>query len=246
MLVRSIRSTTAVTAVSLIGLAALGGSACTDGGSPLVIRQNNAPGEESCIAAPSLTTISLTRGRIDTRGGAPFYLTPLVQNYASSDGGIYTAQRTILLEGARVEMSFVDGDLFTGAEQSALAADGLTRFESHFSAPVDPDEGLATLGFELIQSGLLEAIDGKLAAGESTLITTTTTIYGTMGGGDVESQAFPYTVEVCKGCLSVSAGACPLPADTEISPGDSCGGGLVTCCDDGGTLVCPAELAAPV
>jgi hypothetical protein len=239
MLVRSICFTAGVSTLGLLGVA------CTDDGNPLVVRQNNAPGEDSCIVAPELNAVSLTRGHVDTRGGAPFYLTPLVQNYASSNGGALTAQRTILVEGARVDINFVDTDLFSDAEQADLDASGLTRFETRFSVPVDPDEGLATFGFELVQSGLLEELDAKLEVGQTTLLNTTTTVFGTMGGGGVESQLFPYTVEVCKGCLSVDAGSCPLPYDTTLLLGDTCGGGAITCCDDGGTLVCPAELADP-
>ena len=237
MLIRSIYFATAAAATIV-------GAGCTDDGSPLVVRQNNAPGEESCIAAPDLDAIGLTRGTVDTRGG-PFYLTPLVQNYANSKQGTLTAQRTVLVQGARVDMDFVDGDLFTSAELAELSAGGLTRFQARFTVPVAPDEGLTTFGFELIQAGLLEAIDAKLEVGESTLVTSTTVVFGTMGGGSVESQDFPYTVEICKGCLNVSAGSCPLPADSPVLVGDTCGGGPVTCCDDGGVLQCPATVADP-
>ncbi len=215
--------------------------ACAENDKPFVVVQNNAPGAMTCIdtAAPGLT-----RGTADASRG-DYYLHPLLKNYGNSNDGELEAQRVVYVEGARVDISFIDPDLFTAAELATMRTDGLTRFETLASAPIDPDGGLTAMSVLLLPSDLLEAIAGKLGIGETAQVVATTTMYGSMGGGDVEAPPFSYPVEVCVGCSFVNAGTCPLPNGATVLDGGTCGDGAITCCTDmtTGADVCPAIVA---
>ncbi|MEZ4364948.1 MAG: hypothetical protein R2939_01510 [Kofleriaceae bacterium] len=217
---------------------------CADNDQTLVVLQAQAEDASTCVPAPSEGAAGITFGVVDVRADG-YVMTPLLKNYADSTGSL-EAQRRVLVEGARVSISFADDELFTAAELTQLDEAGLLSFETRQTAPVDPDGGLLTLGVRVIPEELLRAIGTKLLPGDDTVVLTNTTFFGQMGGGDITSTTFPFPVTACADCLINDLGACPLPAGTTPAPGSACVAGQnvpVDCCSDGaGGLVCPATV----
>lgn len=238
--------------VSSAAAAALAGCVADDvGDGALRIIRNQALEESAgCVVPSTLTTAGRFGGTIEVGSPVDYIMTPVIQNYALSQSGKLTAQRTAFLEGAKIDISFAKADLFTAAELTQLTEDALIKFSTPFSAAVTPDNGTAGLGFSIVPADLLRRIQPKLAAaGNSTILNVRVKVYGSMGGGDVESDAFYYPVTVCDGskvpCVIASTFTCGTP-DITVREGNACNpfqDGIVDCCTTttGGTttLRCP-------
>ena len=122
--------------------------ACAENDKPFVVVQNNAPGAMTCIdtAAPGLT-----RGTADASRG-DYYLHPLLKNYGNSNDGDLEAQRVVYVEGARVDISFIDPDLFSAAELATMRTDGHTRLAGHLVRFSIGLEAVADLQADLAQA----------------------------------------------------------------------------------------------
>jgi hypothetical protein len=213
------------------------------------ILQNQAP-EDGCEVPGSPTSTYIGSGIIDTGASLGYLLHPVVKNNASSQGGTRTAQRTVVVQGASVSIDFVDITLFSDAETLALDAAGFLGFRVPTTVSILPDGATAALRAEIVAPGLLDALAAKLAPGQSTLLSTTTTVYGEMSGGSVESQPFGYSIEVCNGCMRRDLGACSsVPSGYEASPGGQCNLlqdiALDCCTNSSGAQICPAAYEAP-
>jgi hypothetical protein len=144
---------------------------------------------------------------------------------------------------------------FTEAERTALAMSAVTKFRSLFSAPLAPNGGLSTATFDLIPTAAVREIQrkaGTVPAGARlhAQVVATATIYGQLGGGEVESLPFVYPVTVCNDCVVNVGKACAeTPASFMPRPGNPCNpfqDGVVDCCTDAaGALVCPAVGTMP-
>src|SRR5689334_3534899 len=93
-------------AVAIAALAA----GCTDtGGQTLVVLNNVAP-DVGCIIDPAAGTPFISAGRIDAAGVLDFESTegyivsPAIENIGDSQNGDLATQRTVLLQGARVDI----------------------------------------------------------------------------------------------------------------------------------------------
>lgn len=221
---------------------AIGLSGCVDAGATLQILRNQAP-EEGCSVSSSATGDFLARGRIESDANEGYLFTPLIENRAEKSG---MAERVVFINGANVDLKFT-GDFFSESEISGFKDEGLARFKHSLSGSIAPG-ALAPLSFEVIPKGMLEAIDAKLAEGESTQVFAEVEILGSLDGGDVDSSVFRYPIEVCKGCLRNDLGSCELLGDEEIRTGGSCQpfqDGITDCCTDAtDSLVCPAKKPA--
>jgi hypothetical protein len=245
----------AVGAVGLIGLAALAGCAEDAGDGALRIIRNQAIEDDGgCVVSSSLTTNGRSGGTIEVASPADYVLTPVIQNYASSASNKLISQRTAFLEGARIDLSFANPDLFTAAELAALEEDDLLKFSIGFSAAVLPDSGTAGVGFSIVPAELLRRIQPKLAAaGNSTVINVRLRVFGEMGGGEVESESFFYPVTVCDStkvpCVIASTFTCGATGVPTPRPGNACNpyqDGPVDCCVVSGTLTCPGVVGTAV
>lgn len=247
-------------AVVLSAVTSLVAVGCADdaGDGALRIIRNSFVDEESCVVSPTSTT-SLSSGRIEAASPIDYQLSPVVQNYAVSASGKYTAQRTAFLEGARVDITFADPTFFTAAEIAQMQADGITKFTSPFAATVTPDNGTSGMVFSVVPVELLRKIQPKLTATTpSTIVITKLRVFGQMGGSEVEGEPFSFPVTVCdftKGpcVIATVANGCGGIANPRLgNPCNAFQEGPVDCCNNGTSVICPSpkssaltELVAP-
>lgn len=246
------------TSLSLTFLSlALGLGACVadNADSGLIVLRAATP-DSDCRFAPGGDTF-MTRGHIQSNAGG-YLIAPEVRNDLALIEGESVSAKTILVNGARVEIEII-GDLFSDAEKAALAEEGLTRFEAPFSGSVEPNGSTATLPFELVPIPLLRRIGARLPAATeedpfpSVLLDAQLRIIGTRRGADVESNLFHFPVDVCEDCLVRDLGQCvDLPSGQEVSTGGACQplqDGVLDCCHgidpDDLEVNCPAEEPGP-
>ncbi len=248
----------AVGAVWFVGLAGvIGGGGCADDagdGALRIVRNQAITDDGGCVVSSQLTNNGRSGGAIEVSSPADYVLTPVIQNYATSQSGRFTSQRTAFLEGARIDLSFANPDLFTAAELAQLGEDDLLKFSIGFSAAVLPDSGTAGVGFSIVPAELLSRIQPKLAAvGNSTVVNVRLRVYGEMGGGEVESESFFYPVTVCDStkvpCVIASTFTCGATGLPEVRQGNACNpfqDGPVDCCIAAGVITCPGIAGAGV
>ena len=97
---------------------------------------------------------------------------------------------------------------------------------------------------ELLQA--MSSTIGEQPAGFRTVLDAQVMMYGTRGGGRVESNVFRYPVEVCLGCRVTNVGPCSeLTSDYVPLAGSPCNplqDGFLECCTtDTGAELCPAQ-----
>jgi len=235
-----------------IALLAVG---CTDtGGQTLVVLQNIAP-EAGCLIDPGASSAFISAGRIDATGVTTYgstegyIMSPAIENTADSQDGALTTQRTVLLQGARVDITVptrVDGsELLSQGEIDALTNQNALKFTAPFTGSIEPDGGRAGIAFELVPAAVIAAIGPKLAESETALITAKFTVFGrTVGGSGVESDEFSYPVTVCDGCLFTHLGQCLGLPDVDYPAGGGCNlfqDAPGSCCTSSASFeVCPA------
>lgn len=215
--------------------AALLSAACTDAGTTLIVLQNQEPGDGCTVSADRGSTF-IPRGHIDARAEDGYLFTPLVQNVAEGTGN--DSQRILFVEGADISLS---GDFD--------ADSGLTSFSQSFSGSLLPGD-FASFAFVIIPEQLITQLGDSLGEGGSVAVDAEITVFGTVDGGEVESQAFHYTVDVCDGCTVVDNGSCAaLPDGFMADTGGACqplqDGALDCCTASDGALVCPAVQEEP-
>jgi hypothetical protein len=233
----------------------LAAAGCADTGGQTLVVLNNAVPEPQCVISPAEGGAFIPTGRVDTVGVTDYdatigYLvTPTIKNLADSQDGNLSAQRTVILQGAKVDLTVgthPDGtELLTAGDLDALNAINALKFTAPFSGAIDPDGGLAGVAFELVPIAVIEAIAPKLADRETALITASFTVFGkTVGGSGVEADPFVYPVTVCNGCLFTDLGSCVLLPDGDYPAGNPCNvfqDAPGTCCtSSAGLPVCPA------
>ena len=231
-----------------LSLAASLGMGCTDQGDRILyIVQNNEPGE-NCVISSDVSAVFIPSGMIDLGSVQGYSFTPVIQSYATVNSGQSDVARTVLVRGARVDVTFADKTLFTDEEingTDGLRARKLTHFETLFSGSVAPG-GTIGVKYDLLPSGLISEIRDHLGDRGETLVLTNSVVYGTMNGGEVESQDFPFAITaVQEGGLENHVGACAdLPAGFEADKGGVCNtyqDRPIDCCDGAmGQLICPA------
>ena len=239
--------TVGIASIALAGLVMAMGCVANRDDAPLIILFNQAPAD-GCTTSPSKTALARGSGFIDANAPLGYLFTPVVQNTASTrNGSVDDATRFALIEGAniRVEASGPNSDAFLGN----LAASNLLEFSQRFSFTVFPDDGLASLGFEILPPQFLASLRSDLGAGEVAEFDVRIELFGRMGGGVMQSNEFIYPVSVCNGCLVNNLGPCDAGLMVTRT-GGTCqplqDGGIVDCCTAAaGGLVCPAQVVMP-
>lgn len=217
-------------------------TACSAGGEPLIILQNQLP-QDQCVLDASESGEFLFRGIIDTRSASGYIFNPLVQNNALNVED-QDNLRIANVEGAEIRIT-TDGVL-SSTELSAADSANLLHFTRRFSGSVRPEGGTTVFSFTAIDKALLDLIGPKLGdPDQRSEIQVEVTIFGKMGGGGVESIPFTFPVDVCNGCMQVSVGACADLADGfEPLEGGVCNplqDVITQCCDAAdNSLTCPA------
>jgi hypothetical protein len=246
---------------------ALAGCVADGGDEGLVIRNNLAPDGDSCQFAPELTAPFVSRGTLSTRTLDAYVLAPLIESRITAAMGQESA-RTVSLMGARIDLAIgpitvedAQGNptfscaaeganaCFDEAALAALAEAGVTRFRSLFSAPLPPNGGLTTAAFDLIPAAAVREIQrkaGPLADGARlrAQVVATAAVYGQLGGSEVRGLPYVYPVTVCSDCVvNVGKTCAETPRSFVPRTGNPCNpyqDGVLDCCKDGDSLVCPA------
>lgn len=256
----------------LIVLAAAG---CADSGDEgFVVHGNLASDSQSaCSFTADPEGPFVPRGALGTQTLAPYQLSPLIESRISALMG-QESMRTVALMGARIDLAIGPitvedaqgnrtfscaaegtGACFTEAERAALATSAVTRFRSLFAVPLAPNGGLSVATFDLIPTAAVREIQRKAGAVPAGArlhgqVVATATLYGQLGGTEVEGLPFVYPVTVCNDCVVNVVGACEdTPAGFTPRPGNPCNrfqDGVVDCCTEvGGGLLCPAVGTMP-
>ncbi|HEX8113950.1 MAG TPA: hypothetical protein VF516_39735 [Kofleriaceae bacterium] len=245
-----------LTTPGLVGLAAVAAVAALGGcvasgedGSMLVLKSVAPPITATggvCMFMPSDTEGELPRGVLDVSGGVGYQFVAQVASRITADPG-QEAARTIFFRGANVDLTFPDAGAL-GAQIADLQSKGLLHFMSSISGDLPPN-GLADKSFELIPRGV--AAELNTAAGfTSTVVQATFTVVGDMGGGNVSSQPFHYSVTLGKQNLITDLGPCSSVSKSFMPhTGNLCAPGQdfpVDCCESSATtLKCPAVGTGP-
>jgi hypothetical protein len=127
------------------------------------------------------------------------------------------------------------------------------KMTSLFSGSIAP-LGETASAFDIVSPEMLAELAPQLLDDRRVQLLAKVTAYGALGGSGDELDAVPfyYPVTVCRGCVALSLGACPLPAGTPVINGGSpCNvfqDGFSTCCSvtapNGTTqLICPAVVS---
>ncbi|HEY3802079.1 MAG TPA: hypothetical protein VGL61_05700 [Kofleriaceae bacterium] len=203
-----------------------------NGADGMVILENNAPTGTACTFTGQTGQPTLSSGQIYAGSTNAYVLTPLIESRIEAGSGL-EVDRSILLQGANV----------------TLSASGVSLPMTAFSTPVAgsiPPAGTVNVSFPIIPAVDLAAFASGTTQG---LITATVQIYGTEGGGNVDSEPFTYGVTVCPTgalCVAQDVGTCTGFSGAVTSTGNPCNAyqdGTVSCCEKGGDktmLVCPA------
>jgi hypothetical protein len=258
--------------IVLVLALALAGCVADGGDEGLVIRNNLAPSGDSCELQPDLTAAFVSRGTLSTRSPDAYLLAPLIESRITAAMGQESA-RTVSLMGARIDLAIgpitvedAQGNptfscaaegasaCFDDAERAQLAEAGVTRFRSLFSAPLPPNGGLTAAAFDLVPTAAVREIQrkaGPLAEGARlrAQVVATAAVYGQLGGSEVRGLPYVYPVTVCSDCV-VSIGKPCSETPTSFVPrtGNPCNpyqDGVLDCCTEGASLVCPAVGTMP-
>ncbi|MEO7731621.1 MAG: hypothetical protein ABIY55_11655 [Kofleriaceae bacterium] len=229
--------------VVTLAVATLGG--CTaDGGEDgaILVLKNVAP-STGCVVTAAADELFISHGSLDSALSHGYLFIAQVKSRLSAIAGTED-MRTILISGARIDITFPGSTLFDEAGLADLKARGLTHFRQLFSAPLSPNGSITDVGFELIPGALVQAMAAKAGGPFDVETLATFTMEGHQAGNEVQSQEFSYAVTVGTGRSVINHGACPL--EGEVRPGSACNptqDGVVDCCTEAGVLLCPGTKA---
>jgi hypothetical protein len=243
-------------------LAAVAVGCTVDTGDSTVLVLGNMQPMSMCTFTPALNSQFISGGTLDisadraaghTTVQRGYLFGPLLENDAVADTSnqALVARRTFTIGGAHVDITFNDTNEFSSAAQQTLHDMGLTHFDALFAGTIEPNGGLGVFTFELVPAALIDKIltDHPPAMPYVPFapvgMTAKVVIYGTLGGGNVESHAFNYPITVCDTCLLDNVGPCAaLKTGFVARTGGLCESnqdGVTDCCTDAtGAQVCPA------
>jgi hypothetical protein len=227
---------------------------CANPGGALIILQNQVPTVDATSNACVVSTDgTASRGvglfDVDLDRPYPYFVYPLVQSRLPSimaAGGI--ERNAVALRSVRVEIKAPPGI------DPGWAAGCPGKFDSPATAVLDPEQtrAVSAQGFQTCHARRLREL---IAAGaipgdqsQPVFFTLQLTVVADRSGSEVLSDAFPFQVQVCAGCLQSMYPLVPACADApKPNPlhGNPCNVaqdfGLVLCCKDpAGALICPA------
>jgi hypothetical protein len=229
---------------ALVSGAALGGCT-TDGEDGGILVLKNVAADSMCVANASATELAIPHGSLDLfLPGGYLFIAQLKSRITALVG--QEDQRTIIIQGANIDITFPGSTLFSAAELADFQTMHLTQFRQLFSNALTPNGGIADAGFILIPGELTAAIRAKVDLTKRVRVEAlaTFTIDGVMSGGVVTSQPFSYPITIGNGVAVNILGNCPLPMGTpNPRTGYACNpaqDGVVDCC-----LTGPISTTAP-
>jgi hypothetical protein len=239
-----------IPAVCALVAAALAGCAADNGDEGILILSNSAPPDDSCSFTGSEDQAFLSRGNLSVFATEGYEMHPLMKSkiIATEDK---INERTIAVEGARINLTFPDETVFSAAQQDDFRSRGIMRFTQLFAAPLTPNGGTSNGRFDIVTPALLSeliAAKGAAITGPDEFlvqVVATVVVYGDVAGEEVVSQEFQYPVNISNNRIVRVLGTCPLPAGTVVAQGNFCNpyqDGVVDCCSVGTGIRCPATI----
>jgi hypothetical protein len=241
--------------IPLTLLAALG-AGCVDDSSDggIFITKAVAVAGETCTLTSTADEMFLPHGVWSSLSPRGYRLFPqMVSRITADDTQIN--QRTIILQGARIDIDITDDTLAGELDLQKLKDDGITKFQSRFTAPLPPNGGITDGVIDLVTPELIDAIAAVhpelLSLQQSrpvfrTELLANVVVFGDMAGSEITSQKFTFPVTLCNDCVVNVVGACPLPAGSTPRAGNVCNpfqDGSVDCCvEPSGALTCPGRV----
>ena len=230
---------------------ALGGCT-TDGEDGGILVLKNVAADMNCVANASATELAIPHGSLDLLlPGGYLFIAQMKSRITALVG--QEDQRTIIIQGANIDISFPGSTFFSDTELADLKAMHLTQFRQTFSNALTPHGGIADAVFTLIPGELTARIAAKIDLTKRFRLETlaTFTIDGVMSGGVVTSQPFSDPITIGNGVTVNILGNCPLPSGSPTprtgyacNPGQD---GVVDCCVTGPLSTtpptCPATIA---
>ena len=226
---------------SLVGCLAADGA----GDEAIYISKALAP-NDTCTFNSSESEPFIGHGVISVISPAPYLIFPQMKSRIVTADASEQEQKTIQIRGARVTLEFKDT-----AIGNLVSADN-KKFQSLFTAPLAPNAGSVTDGmFELIPDGALASIAASKAGDPNfeTEVVGKIPVFGNLAGDEVTSQEFQFPVTICSNCVTAAFGLAAFPTCPVMSSGragNACNpwqDGVVDCCTQDGSLVCPAPVA---
>src|SRR5256885_5290539 len=167
----------------VITILALSGCLAHSGDEGMIVLNNTAITGGSCTLLGTPGQPFQTQGVISSFSPQPYVLTPFMQSkivVGDPSDPAQVLQRTIQLQGARIDLKVVSG----------TATLPNVKFAALFSGDLPP-QGTANVGFDLIPIEDIVAINGALSAtSHSVTVVANAVVYGSMGGNEVDSNAF--------------------------------------------------------
>jgi hypothetical protein len=195
-------------------LLALAAPGCVDNNVTLYIQQVQAPDpSNNCSVSNDPGATYYGTGVMDTQLATGGYVaTLLVANQLKARGN----SDTMRPESNRVQLYQADVELFDGTGGS------LSSFSMPVSGFIDVSES-TTPAYGLATVTLVDPATAASLAGQQTTVTARVKVYGqTLGGIDVETGYWDYTIQVCAGCLGC---ICPSSSASDLTatcfPGDN-------------------------
>jgi hypothetical protein len=230
--------------VATLAVATLGGCTADGGEDGAIFVLKNVAASTGCVTTAAADELGISHGSLDTLLPRGYLFIAQTKSRLSAIAGTED-QRTILISGARVDVTFPGSSLFDATELAELKTAGLTHFRQLFTAPLAPNGGITDVGFELIPASLVQRMTAKAGGPLRVETVATFTIEGHQAGNDVESQEFAYPITIATGSSIVNHGACPI--EGTVRPGSPCNpvqDGVVDCCmDPMAGLLCPGTEA---
>jgi len=200
-------------------------AACTEKGADgFFVLDNTAPPTTGmCTFTGDPAQPSLAQGVVSTASPG-YFMAPLLQSRMNVLMGQDPTYKTIMVQGARVDLT---GAVTTSYQ--VLAAVGL------------PPQGTANVPMNVIPPSIINGLTNMVGT-DGVVIEATITFYGQVGGSQIEATPFVYGITVIEGGFDV-LGPCPVMGATP-RVGNACNplqDGFVDCCSNtDGSLTCPA------
>ncbi len=218
--------------------ASLSGCVADDAASAMVILSNQVPdqGDNGCVVPVGEGGEFRQAGQLDVtavdfNSGAFYEIYPAVESRLESTDD--ELQRTIAVKGSDVQILDAEGGV-------------IDEFSRLFSGSLRPG-GQATFVVRVLDAAQIDGLN--VSAGQVRTIVARFTIFGDLGGDEVETATFDYPIDICNGCLIADLGSCEsVPENFAARTGGECNAfqdAPLDCCELNSNQVCPAVGLAP-
>jgi hypothetical protein len=216
--------------------------ACTadNGGKGFFILNNSAPPMGMCSFSGTLGQAAFPSGQVSTL--SPGYLfNPLMQSKLTTIMNQDPAIKTIIVQGAKIQLNVVSTTLIDAngnvSSPPVTVNPNLLKFQQLASNALTPNGGTANVSFDLIPAEVIAGLAGTHFSPSdpssfTAVIEAIVSMYGEMGGGNVDADPFTYGVTLCNHCGVNVIASCPAigASPAKGNPCNQFQDGAVDCC----------------